>query len=116
MSAVHRIEDERFVCSATAEDSCRIWPGCECEVWTEEYHGEVHAPGHEPVPQDECWIWQWLTATDLHDSYIDEDWNEAPLAATFPDGPVEWVWDHDYVTWHYADETVPVVPGDEDGD
>lgn len=114
MSADHRIEDGRFVCTASPAASCRNYPGCECETWTVDLHGDPPAPGHEPTQQAECWIWQWLTSTDLTDSYLDDDCNEAPLTATFPDGPVEWSWEQDYMTWHYADETAPTTADEEE--
>lgn len=109
---VHVIRDGRFACLADADASCRNYPACDCEGWDPELHGDPPAPGHEDVPQDECWIAPWMGATDLRDTYgdaelyIDDD--------DFPDGPVIFEWHGDYITWEYADDTVPAVGGEDD--
>lgn len=138
MTAVHFIRDGVFVCLAEPTDSCRNYPACDCEHWSRELHGQQrgdfigraptgHAlyanedipvtPGHETVPQDDCWIGTWINADALHDSYFGpinhkDVYNEA-YGMTFPDGPVEHDWQGDYMQWHYADSTVPVWEDDE---
>lgn len=125
---IHFIRDGRFVCTAEPTAPCRNYPSCECEEWTLEEHGQRQGqrigmkngrplfadfdvppmPGHESVPQEECWVEPWLTATDLRDTYgaaelyIDDD--------EFPDGPVDIEWHGDCVTWEYADHRI-VPPG-----
>lgn len=109
---VHFIRDGRFVCVAEPTAPCRNYPGCECEAWSAELHGDPPAEGHEDRPQDECWIQPWMEATDLRDTYsadellIDDD--------EFPDGPVAVEWQFDYLTWEYADDTEPQTDRDED--
>lgn len=116
-AGVHFIEAGRFVCKADASAPCRNYPACTCEDWEEARHfghgkGETPEPGHEAVPQDECWMDPWLNNSMLHDSYsaddlyIDDD--------EFPNGPVETTWEGDYLLWEYADDTRPVVSTDDD--
>jgi hypothetical protein len=109
--AVHFIRDGRFVCAADSAAKCHNYPTCECEGWTAELHGEVPADGHENQPQDECWIKPWLEATDLNETYDPEDLWLSDV--DFPDGPISTIWNGDYLTWEYADDTKP-LPKDAD--
>lgn len=106
MSAIqhHFIRDGRFVCTATIDDPCHIYPACECEHWSEEHDQE-----HPPVAHDECWQVPWIEASYLRDTYstngvsLDDD--------EFPDGPVDATWEGDCLMWKYADDTDPTTGG-----
>lgn len=108
-SKFHAIRDGRFVCTAPDDAPCRNYPDCGCEVWDPDLHGEVPAPGHEAVPQPQCWRDPWINDVGLHDSY---DLDAAPVSDDeWPNGPVETEWHGDYLTWRYADELpVAVTP------
>lgn len=106
-SAVHFIRDGRFVCLAEPSATCRNYPGCECEAWGDDLHGDPPADGHGDQPQDECWIKPWLDAVDLSESYADGDGELFIGDNEFPDGPVSVEWHFDFLTWQYADDTDP---------
>lgn len=101
MASVHRIESGRFVCTAKLNDPCRNYPGCECEVWDPDLHGDPPAAGHESAPQPECWLAPWLDF-ELGDTYEQDDHGDAH-GMTFPDGEVDHEFHGDYVTWFYVD-------------
>lgn len=116
MSAVHVIRDGAFVCLAAPTDSCRNYPACGCETWDADLHprepGKPAAAGHEDVPQADCWIAPWINASELADSYFgpinhEDVYNDAH-GMTFPDGPVDCVWEGEFMQWHYTDDTLPV--------
>lgn len=106
---VHRIVDGRFVCTAPATADCRNYPACECYGWDVDVHGHdgsTPQPGHENVPHDECWAIAWMHATDLADCHVGDGLGVVDLTDDeFPDGPVRIIWDGDYLTWDYADDT-----------
>lgn len=53
----------RFTCHAPAGVACKSYPGCECEDWS--YHDDPPDPGHEAVPQQECWLVPWFEAEEV---------------------------------------------------
>ena len=113
------VESARFVCTAPPTAPCRNYPSCECESWGEEHgdpkRGIAPEPGHEDVPQDECWIDPWLNNLDLIDF---AEYHDPHLASDeLRDGPVEVSWEGDYLTWRYAEQNVTVehLPGCNDG-
>ena len=101
--AVHFIRDGRFVCTAPPTAPCRNYPACSCETWDPDLHGEVVAPGHEDVPQDECWMAPWLTSTDLCDQFEQDIMRPDE---EFPDGAITVEFEWDECTWAYADGRV----------
>jgi hypothetical protein len=100
----HFIRDGRFVCTAEPSAPCRNYPGCECEEWSEELHGEVPVEGHADKQQEECWMEPWLHAVPLCDTYATE--GSVLDDEEFPDGPVLVDWQHDWLVWEYANEDV----------
>lgn len=109
----HWIRDGRFVCTAPREAHCHTYPVCECEYWDPKLHGDVPAPGHESVHNDECWIKPWIDSSTLDDSYYGPNGEDAH-GMEFPDGPVEHEWNGDDVLWHYADGTTPYWAEDDE--
>lgn len=117
--SIHSIVDGRFVCTADATAKCHTYPACECESWTREVHGQEFGevigfsngrtlyaavpidpmPGHETVQHDECWLQGWMEAGPLWESYEPED--VAYDDGDFPDGPIDYTWHGDYLTWKY---------------
>lgn len=106
---LHQIKDGKFVCLGDQDAPCRNYPGCSCD-----YFGEDHdkQPGHEKIPQPQCWIDTWFEATSVHELYFGDE-GEAMDWWIFPDGPVDWEFD-DGITWSYEDDTKPVDPEDFD--
>lgn len=103
--ATHRIRDERPVCDGGIESKCHWWPDpTECDH-------EAFPCGHEYVFHDDCWIIQWLEATDLGDTCDDTAFDlriDDGDAGRWPNGVIDWEWEGDYVTWSYA--SVDPVP------
>lgn len=112
MNTYHHIRDGRFECDAPATAPCHNYPACGCEAWTQELH-DPPAPGHEDVPQAECWVTPWIDATDLSNTYDDGEGETWFFDDEFPDGPVIHEWHGDYLTWRYADATTPRSTDDE---
>ena len=107
-----------FVCNAATDAPCRIYPGCECEAWSEEHgdprRGIAPTPGHEPVQQETCWIEPWINA-DVVENYDEEtgvlysqfaDDEEDSAIQSWRAGPVSTTWEGDYMLWRYADEAI----------
>ena len=115
---VHRIVDERFVCTALPDAKCRTYPTGSCEQWcgcdgSPEDAADNHDEGEHCCSTTRkdgqaCWLEPWINA-DLSDCYSTE-WPVYGMA--FPDGPVTCDWEDEYVTWKYADDTVPVLEDD----
>lgn len=115
--AYHRIEGERFVCTAPDDAKCRTSPTCECENWcccdgSPEDAKDSHDDGEHccmtTVKSGQgCWIEPWVDAVGVdecgdHNAFLHDDGGEV----TVPDGPVTCDWD-DGICWTYAVTTNP---------
>jgi len=111
---VHFIENGRFVCKAEPTAPCRNYPDCACETWDMAMHfghgrDSTPAPGHEPVPQNECWMDAWINGPGLEDSHCDADGLFSEPEDGWPDGAIDATWEGDYLIWEYvtAEAEVP---------
>lgn len=96
-------DDATFACTCDSACACRNYPACDCEVWT---IGHDKQPGHESVPQDECWVMPWLNATTPSDTFYDSATPSLDLPEDRRDGPIETEWDDGGVLWHYSRQAV----------
>ena len=95
--ATHRIHDGRAVCDGESTARCHWWPDpADCDH-------EQFPCGHDYIDHGECWIIQWIDGGALEDSATGnaEDRYDPDLPGGFPDGPIMWTWEVDYVTWEY---------------
>lgn len=101
----------RFVCKGDDSAACHHWPDCECEAWGPEHgwpDGEP-MPGHGNVQQSSCWIDPWFNdglshVQDWLDSWEGDE--DAPGLDDLISGPIEYLWQGDYMTWEYASGVV----------
>lgn len=111
--ATHRIVDGRPVCDGGIGTTCHWWPdAADCEH-------ESFPCGHEYVFHEDCWIIDWLAATDLEDSARDDANDHRDDDLRWPNGVIDWEWDGDYVLWWYVSvdtATVPLADGRRDSD
>lgn len=104
--AEHRIQDGEAVCLGGPYSACHVYPDCDCESWS--IDEEIGRHEHPAQSNAECWVLGWLNATDLEDSATDDAVYRrlAMESDIFPDGPISYEWEGDYVTWSYDDEEV----------
>lgn len=97
-AATHRIRDGVAVCDGDGGSRCHWYPGDDC-------HDEEFPCGHDYVEHLECWIIQWINASDLEDSarYVAYARRDAETLE-WDDGVISWYWETDHVTWDYAEE------------
>lgn len=94
----HRVSGNVIVCEGGARAECHVYPDCECDFWDFEEGADKHR--HPDVPHAECWAIQWTNASSLDDT------SEAELPESeIHDGPVELVWEGDYMLWRYLPES-----------
>lgn len=122
--AHHRIDGERFVCSAPADAKCRTFPTCECENWCccdepgENHDEDEHCCMTTLKAGQDCWLEPWVHACGLEDSHHDfgddfEPYDDEGERRPWPNGSVTCDWD-DGILWQYAELVTP--PGARHGE
>jgi len=93
----------RFECTAPEDATCRTYPDCGCEAFTEDIPGEDES-GHPYITGRPCWVGDWFDCDDHGTAYAGEDADECNphdvptiaqrghIAVRFVDESVEWEW------------------------
>lgn len=117
-----RVSAVNFTCTAPADASCRTYPSCDCEIFTECDDPVLHAEdehtetarhdysGHPYRSHQECWVQGWFDnggaiyagpdAGGMRDDQVPAVVRTGHVAVSFMEDYVEW-------TWHETPETAP---------
>lgn len=99
-----RVDEVRFVCTASEDAECRTYPDCDCEYfhWSDDLKTDVE--GHLRLTGRECWISGWFDG-DGH-VYVGadpDDWRDDQVPAVDRSGPIDvrMVSYEEYIEWEW---------------